>query len=229
MPKVTYLGHSGFLVEANGTKIVVDPLLTNNPLAKLKPENVKADFVFLSHGQAQQIQDGASIAKANQATLVAPLELARFVERFGVKSHPMQVGGAFQFPFGRVKLTFAHHSSSFIEDEKEAVYLGNACGFLMTLEGKNMYHAGDTGLFYDMQLIGQLQKIHLALLPIGGNFTMDIEDAIKAVEFLNPELAIPMHYNTFENIKASPQEFVTRVRDLGFRAKDLEVGESCDF
>jgi L-ascorbate metabolism protein UlaG (beta-lactamase superfamily) len=229
MPKVTYLSHSGFLLESNGTKILIDPFLTNNPLAKTKPESVKANFVLLSHAQQDQLQDTINIAKANQATVVAPLELARFLERQGVKCHPMQVGGAYTFPFGRVKLTFAHHSSSFTEDDKPAIFLGNACGFLITLDGKNIYFAGDTGLFYDMQLLGQLQKIHMALLPIGGNFTMDIEDAVKAVEFLSPELAVPMHYNTFDSIRANPEEFVSRVRDLGFRAKSLDVNESVDF
>jgi len=140
----------------------------------------------------------------------------------------MHIGGSFKFPFGRVKLTIAHHGSG-AEIDGEMTYMGNPCGFLVTLGGKTLYHAGDTGLFMDMQLIGEMNTIDVALLPIGDNFTMGIDDAVKAVEFLKPKLTIPMHYKTFEVIDVNPQEFIDKVKAKGFMARVVDISGSLEF
>jgi len=228
MPKLTYLGHSAFILEGAGTAIAIDPFLSGNPQAPLKPGDVKVDWIFLTHGHGDHLGDALEIAKANNATIIAPFELATYCGNKGTNVHPMHIGGSHTFPFGRVKLTIAHHGSAVVEGD-QIIYTGNPCGVLITMEGKTFYHPGDTGLFYDMKLIGEMNPIQLAVLPIGDNFTMGIDDAVKATEFLNPELVIPMHYNTFDVIQADPQEFVRKVQEKGFRAQVLEIGKSVEF
>jgi L-ascorbate metabolism protein UlaG (beta-lactamase superfamily) len=137
----------------------------------------------------------------------------------------MHIGGAHQFPFGRVKLTIAHHGSA----APNGTYTGNPCGFLIEMDGKTFYHPGDTGLFYDMKLIGEMNKIDIAVLPIGDNFTMGIDDAAKATELLKPATVIPMHYKTFDIIDVEPQEFVDKVKSLGYNSQVLPIGETFNF
>jgi L-ascorbate metabolism protein UlaG (beta-lactamase superfamily) len=223
MSKLSYLGHDVFILEHEDTHIIFDPFLAGNPKATKKPEEIKVDYVFLTHGHDDHLGEGISIAKANNAVVVAPFELAQYCGYNGCKVHAMHIGGCYKFPFGRVKLTIAHHGSGILRDG-QMIYLGNPCGFLVTLGGKTIYHAGDTGLFLDMQLIGELNKIDVALLPIGDNFTMGIDDAVKAVEFLKPKLTIPMHYQTFEVIEVDPNEFKRKVEAKGFDVKVLEPG-----
>lgn len=225
MPRLTFLGHSGFLVEGNNANIVIDPFLTGNPLAKAKPSDIKADYIILTHGHGDHVGDALEIAEANNATIIANFELASYCESKGATIHPMHIGGAHNFPFGRVKLTIAHHGSS----TPEGGYAGNPAGVLLTMDDRTLYHAGDTGLFYDMKLIGEMNHIHLALLPIGDNFTMGIDDAVKATEFLQPDQVIPMHYKTFEVIDVDPEEFVGKVQSKGFKSHVLGVGESLDY
>jgi len=227
MPKITFLGHAAFLIEGEKHRLVIDPFLTGNPMAAAKPEQVKADYVLLTHGHGDHVGDALSIAKNSGATIIAPYELAIYCQSQGATVHPMHIGGAFGFPFGRVKLTIAHHGSGMEQDGKMA-YMGNPCGFLVTVDGKTIYHAGDTGLFLDMQLIGEMNKIDVALLPIGDNFTMGIDDAVKAVELLKPALAVPMHYKTFEVIEADPHEFARKVEAKGFKARVLGFGETLE-
>lgn len=225
MPKLTYLGHSAFYVEGDQGKIVIDPFLSGNPLAKTDPKDVKVDFVLLTHGHGDHIGDGVEIAKANNAPIVAPFELANYVAEKGATVHPMHIGGAHTFPFGRVKLTIAHHGSA----APDGTYTGNPCGFLITMDGKTLYHPGDTGLFYDMKLIGEMNVIDVAVLPIGDNFTMGIEDAVKAAEFLRPKLVIPMHYKTFEVINVEPEDFVKAATAKGIQAKVLPIGDTLEY
>ncbi len=225
MPKLTYFGHSAFLVEHNNYKILLDPFITGNPLSPVKAEDLSADYIVLSHAHGDHFGDTLEIAKRCNSTVIAVNELANYVASKGVVAHNMHIGGSYDFPFGKVKFTIAHHGSSSNEGE----YMGEPAGILLFLDGKTLYHAGDTGIFYDMKLIGEMHKINLALLPIGGNFTMGMEDALKAVELLKPELTIPMHYNTFPVIKADPEKFIELVKQSGYEGKVLNFGESLEF
>ena len=229
MPKLTFLGHAAFLLENGGTRLIIDPFLTGNPIAGTNPEELSVDYVLLTHGHGDHLGDGVTIAQKNDATIVAPFELATYCANNGCKVHPMHIGGAHDFPFGRVKLTIAHHGSGADLGGDSLAYMGNPCGFLVTLGGKTVYHAGDTGLFLDMKLIGEMHKIDVALLPIGDNFTMGIDDAVKAAEFLQADINVPMHYKTFEVIEADPQEFAKKIEALGLKAQVLEIGGSLAF
>jgi len=223
--KITYLSHSCFFLETGAHRIIIDPFLTGNPLAKTKAEDVECDFILLTHGHGDHFGDALDIAKRNDATIIATFELACYCGAKGAKVHPMHIGGSAAFPFGRVKFTIAHHSSS-IEANGQIVYLGNPAGALIFAEEKTIYHAGDTGLFLDMKLIGEMNRLDVAMLPIGDNFTMGIDDAAKAVEWLKPGIAFPMHYNTFDLIKADGNEFVRKAEAVGGKAKALAIGES---
>ena len=225
MPKLTYLSHSGFILEGSRSTLIIDPFLSGNPLAKHKPSDLKADYVLLTHGHGDHLGDGIEIAKANNAVIIAPYELALYCEAKGASVHPMQIGGGYNFPFGRVKMTIAHHGSA----APDGTYTGNPCGYVVTMDEKVYYDAGDTGLFYDMKLIGELDKIDLATLPIGDNFTMGIDDAIRATEFLQPRTVIPMHYNTFDVIEADPADFTAKAEERGFNVKILGIGDSFEF
>ncbi len=224
MPTATFLGHACVTLTDGTNNLIIDPFLTGNDLAAAKPGEIKADFVLISHGHGDHVGDGVDIAKHNNATVIANYELANLLGGEGCTVHPMHIGGAHEFPFGRVKLTIAHHGGGYGPDASR--YTGPPVGFLVTIGGKTVYHPGDTGLFYDMKLIGEMNSIDLAFLPIGDNFTMGIDDAVKAVEFLNPKKVVPMHYDTFDIIAADPNEFVKRVGD---RATILKPGESLDF
>jgi len=224
MVKVTFIGHSCFLIESGKYKILIDPFITGNPVARATREQRQADFILISHGHGDHLGDAIEIAKECDAMVISNYELCTYCGSQGVKkAHAMHIGGGNKFPFGSVKLTIAHHGST-LGDKLQ--YGGNPAGFIIRTGGKVIYHAGDTGLFLDMKLIGELDKIDLALLPIGGNFTMDIPDAVKAVEFLRPALAIPMHYNTFDLIACDPAKFVDGIKPFGTEGVILDFGES---
>jgi len=220
---LTWYGQACFSINTNGTKILIDPFLTGNPLATVKAEDVSADFILVSHGHGDHLGDAVPIAKRTGATVVSNFEIFNYMQRQGVeKAHPMHIGGAHQFPWGRLKLTIAQHGSAL----PDGSYGGNPVGFLLTLEGENVYHACDTGLFYDMKLIGE-EGIAVAILPIGDNFTMGPADAVRAVKLLEPKVVIPVHYNTFEVIAQDPQAFARQVKgETSARCVVLQPGES---
>ncbi len=224
MVKLTYHGHSAFEIKTEGHTLVIDPFFSGNTNAKVKPQDVKADFIVLTHAHGDHLGDGFEIAKKNNATVIAVNELANYASEKGCKAHNMHIGGGHNFPFGRVKFTIAHHGSS----SPDGRYMGEPAGVIISINGKNIYHAGDTGLFLDMKLIGEITPLDAALLPIGDNFTMGIDDAVKAVEFLNPKLAVPMHYNTFGVIEADPQEFKRKVESIGKKCTIIPFGESIE-
>jgi len=222
MIDLTYYGHSCFEIRTGPTRVIIDPFLTGNPKASADAKDIKADFVLVTHAHGDHLGDAVEIAKANKATVISNYEIANYCGGKGAKTHPMHIGGAAPFPFGRVKLTIAHHGSSF----PDWSYGGNPCGFIVTAEDKKIYHSGDTGLFYDMKLIGE-EGIDIALLPIGDNFTMGSDDALRAVKLIKPKVVIPMHYNTMEVIMQDPHDFRARVEnETESKCVVLSPGES---
>ena len=208
--RLRWLGHSCLLFESAGQTILIDPFLTGNPVAPLKATEVAADFILISHGHGDHIGDAVDIARRTGATVVANDEIATWLERtHGLKAvHGMQHGGGFNFPFGRVKMTLAFHGSALPDGANG----GNPGGFLITFkDGKKVYDAADTGLFGDMQLIGE-EGIDLALLPIGDNFTMGPADALRAIKLLTPTRVVPIHYDTFPMIAQDAVTWAEHVR-----------------
>jgi len=226
--KITYLSHSCFLLETASHTLIIDPFLTGNPVAQAKAADIRCDYVLVTHGHSDHVGDAVEIAKNNDATIIAPYEVADFLSRQGAKGHPLGLGGGFNFPFGRVKLTIAFHSSGYPPETEKGgfVYLGVPAGLLIEADGKTIHHAGDTALTVEMQLLGQRNKIDVAMLPIGDNFTMGPEDAAVAAEFLKPGLTIPMHYNTFGLINQDAAAFVRTLASRGLAGRVLEIGET---
>ncbi|MEG6615560.1 metal-dependent hydrolase [Peptococcaceae bacterium 1198_IL3148] len=227
--QITFLGHAGFLLENAGIKVVVDPFITGNPRAKVNVGDLKVDYVLITHGHNDHLGDAIQIAKQSEAVVISVFEIANYCARNGCCAHQMHIGGSHDFGNLRVKLTQALHGSSLGGNDGPAEYLGNPCGFIISLGGKTVYHAGDTGLFGDMNLIGSLHKIDVALLPIGDNFTMGIEDAVVAVKMLKPRVAIPMHYNTFPLINQNPETFKNQVeQSTSTKVTLLEPSQTLD-
>jgi len=224
--KITYYGHSCFLVETAAARLLLDPFLTGNSSAPLAAADVRCDYILCSHGHEDHTCDALAIAKANDATLVANYEIAEYFGAQGAKAHGMNPGGAWQFPFGRVKLTIAHHTSS-VNAGLNPLYLGVACCLLVEADGRRLYHAGDTALFMDMQLIGR-GGLDAALLPIGDNFTMGPADALDALDFLKPKVAVPMHYNTWPPIAQDAAAFARAAFARGHTVNPLKPGESLE-
>lgn len=221
--RITWQGHSCFIVEAEGKSIIIDPFLKGNPTAKIEPSKVSVNAVLVTHGHGDHLGDAVEIAKKNNAPVIGTFELVNYCTAKGAAGHPMHIGGSHSFPFGRVKLTIAHHGSS-----ADTGQLGNPCGFIVSMGGRTIYHAGDTGLFSDMALIGDTNNIDVAMLPIGDNFTMGIEDAARAVGLLKPRIVIPMHYNTFDLIRQDPEVFKNSLPQKGLRVEIMKPGESIE-
>jgi len=222
--KITFLGHSCFLVETASARLLIDPFLTGNPQATVRAEDIACDYVLISHGHEDHTGDALAIARRVDATIIANYEIAEYYAAKGARTHAMNPGGGHTFPFGRVKLTLAHHTSS-LEAGLNPIYLGTPCGLLVQADDKTLYHAGDTALFLDLQLIGRA-GIDVALLPIGDNFTMGPDDALTALDFLRPKVAVPMHYNTWPLIAQDPQAFAARASQAGHTVKVLAPGQS---
>lgn len=211
--QISYHGHSIVKIQTNGVNIIIDPFIRGNGVTDLKVENEKPDVILLTHGHNDHVGDTVEIAKSNDSLVVAPYELANWIGWQGVRVHPMHIGGAHEFDFGKVKLTQAFHGSSYITENNEIIYMGMPSGILFLAEGLTIYHAGDTALFGDMKLIGERHSIDVAFLPIGDNFTMGPEDAAYAVSLLKPKIVVPIHYNTFPPIKQDPTYFKGLVKD----------------
>lgn len=210
MAKLTYHGHATCTLETDdGTRLVIDPFFGDNPATDLTVDDVDADYILVSHGHFDHFADCIPLAKRTGATVISTFELVTFCMEHGVENgHGMNIGGGFDFPFGRVKLTPALHTGSVAGDD-EGTHTTNCAGFLIEFNGKRFYHAGDTALIMDFHLLkGQ---VDVALLPIGDNFTMGPVDAARAVEMIEPRVVIPIHYNTWPVIAQDPEAFKVRV------------------
>lgn len=225
--QITFLGHACFYLKVGQTKIIIDPYLSGNPQAAVKPEEIEAEWILVTHGHQDHLGDAVEIAKQNNATIVTITEVARYCAARGAKTHAMYIGGKHEFGDFTVKMTLALHGSSIGTNPIE--YLGQPCGFLLFCEGRTIYYSGDTGLFGDMELIGRLHPVDLAILPIGDNFTMGPEDALEAVKMLKPAHVVPMHYNTWDIIAQNPLVFKEAVeKETGVQVTVLKPGSSLE-
>jgi len=223
--EVTFHGQSCISFEANDKKVIVDPFITGNPLSDLKVEEVEADFIVLTHGHGDHLGDTIILAKRTGALVIALPELIDYLATKGVENgHPMNIGGNCTFDFGQVKFVQAFHSNSYTEEDGSIVYLGMPCGLIFTLGEKVIYHTGDTGLFSDMKLIAERHPVNLCFIPIGDNFTMGVDDASYAINhFIQPDVAVPIHYDTFDLIKQDPEAFKSKVEG---KVEIIQPGES---
>lgn len=223
--KITFYGHASLGIEVGGKHIIVDPYISANDNAShIDIMQLRADYIFVTHAHGDHILDVEAIAKNTGATIVSNAEIAGYYESRGFKAHPMNHGGSWQFDFGKVKHVVAQHSSSF----PDGTYGGNQGGFVIEGEHKNIYIAGDTALTYDMKLIPLRTKLDLAILPIGSNFTMDVEDAIIASDFLECDKVLGYHYDTFDYIKINHEESIKKFFDKGKDLMLLPIGESLE-
>jgi L-ascorbate metabolism protein UlaG (beta-lactamase superfamily) len=223
--KLRYFSHSSFQITTDsGLVLLIDPFFSGNPTAPVTADDVSADFIVLTHAHGDHVGDSFSIAQRTDPLFICVNELANYCSEKGFRAHNMHIGGSYEFDFGRLKFTIAHHGSM----TPDGTYGGEPAGVVLTIEGKSIYHTGDTGLFYDMKLIGEMTPIDFMLLPIGDNFTMGIRDGVKAVELVDPNIAIPMHYDTFPVIQADPKEFKVQVEALGKKAIVLDYGQEIE-
>jgi len=225
--EITFLGHSGFLIADTNHRehaVAIDPFLTGNPVAKHKAEDIKCSHLAITHGHADHFgEDTVTIAEANDATVAGAFELTEGYlggKRGLTKLEPMNPGGRIQTPFGFIALTQAFHSSSY-----EGQYMGMPCGVVLNIGGVTIYHAGDTAIFSDMRLIGEIYKPSIAMLPIGDRFTMGPELATRAAEMISPKYVIPMHYNTWPPIEQDPATF----HPAGIGVHVMEPGDAWEF
>ncbi|WP_456398448.1 metal-dependent hydrolase [Mesoaciditoga sp.] len=224
---VKYLGHSVVLIESKGKRLIIDPFISGNPQSPISVKELpKIDYVVVTHGHGDHVGDTVEIAKRDNATVISNFELCNYLQSKGVQTHPMHIGGAFTFDIGRIKLTPAFHGSSVSEGD-QIIYAGMPAGVLIDSDGKKLYHAGDTGLTVEMQLLKD-EQVDVAFLPIGGNFVMDEKDAIRAVKFILPKKVVPIHYNTWDIIKADVEYFKNEVEKIGVQCVVMKGGDTLE-
>lgn len=224
--KITFYGHNCIAIEVSGMHVLVDPFITGNSLANevIDIDILKADYILLTHAHQDHILDAEAIAKNTDAVIVSNFEITTYYSEKGIKTHPMNHGGSWKFDFGNVKFVNAIHSSSF----PDGTYGGQPGGFVIEGEHKNVYLAGDTALTMDMKLIPLTTQLDLAILPIGDNFTMGIDDAIIASEFVNCDKVLGVHYDTFGYIEIDHEEAKRKFYNAGKDLMLLEIGGSLE-
>ena len=228
MANCTFLGHSCVRIEHGETTLLIDPFLTGNPLAAESAEQQNPTAILLTHGHNDHVGDALAIAKRSDAQIIGNFEIATWCQAQGAQAHGMHIGGGHDFPWGWIKLTQAWHGSTYIGEDGSFTTLGVPTGLLIRMGGKLIYHAGDTGLFGDMALIGR-HLIDLAFVPIGDNYTMGPADALEAVKLLNPAQVVPIHYDTFEVIQQDAQAWAARVNsETESEALVIEPGQSIE-
>jgi L-ascorbate metabolism protein UlaG (beta-lactamase superfamily) len=220
---LTYLGHSCFLLDINGIKVLFDPFITYNPLAaNIDKAQIKADYILLSHAHQDHLADAEYFARKNGASIVAIFEICEWYKSKGIENlvH-MNIGGKVKLPFGTVKMVSAVHSSVL----PDGTYGGNPAGFVVETAEKTFYFAGDTALTYDMKIIAEQYQVDFAFLPVGGQLTMDIGDALVAASWVNTSHVIGMHYDTFPFIQINQEETMEAARQAGKQLTLLQIGQ----
>ncbi len=223
--KYTYVGHGTHMLEIGDHTVLIDPFFTSNPGTEVSADSVNPDFILVSHGHFDHVEDVVSIATRTGAKVISNAEINGWVQKQGIENaHPQHLGGGFNHDFGHLKLTIAHHGSGL----PDGSYGGNPAGLLITAEGKKMYFACDTALFMDMKLYGE-EGIDLYVPPIGDNFTMGPDDALRSIEFVQPKIVVPSHYNTWPPIAQDGDAWAARVNaETDAKAHALKPGESLD-
>jgi len=224
--KITYYGQNTFSIQTKNSTILTDPFITGNELAKDKVDikKLKANYILVTHAHQDHILDVEAIAKNTDATIVTNTEIANYFKNKGLKTHGMNFGGNIEFDFGMAKYVVAHHSSAF----PDGSYGGNPGGFVLQIDGKIIYLAGDTSLTMDMKLIAEEFDVDLAILPLGDNYTMGIKDAVKASNFVNCDKVIGCHYDTFPSIQIDHEEAKNAFQKAGKELHLMEIGSSME-
>lgn len=222
---ITFLGHACLLVKTQEHAVIIDPFLSGNPLCSIDPKAIKVDAILITHGHLDHIGDSIQIAKQNNCPIICNPELTHYFEKHQVAAIPVGIGGKRQFDFGEVKLVQAFHGSG-IEENGVLLNTGSPAGILLTMNNKTLYHAGDTGLFGDMRMIGELHAIDVCALPIGDCFTMGIDDAIVAAKWIQANKYLPLHYNTFEAIQQDPHIWQQKMIHERLDGIILPIGET---
>lgn len=215
--ELTFLGHSGILICGGGHTVVIDPFLTGNPVAKHQPADITCQTILVTHGHADHVGDAVAIAKANNAPVIGAFELCDYFAEQGCQTNPGNPGGKIDTDFGWVALTQAFHSSSY-----QGRYMGQPCGAVVHIAGVTIYHLGDTALFSDLQLLGDIYKPDIACIPVGDRFTMGPALGARAAEMIKPKIAIPVHYGTWPLLTDDLSDFTPQ----GVKVQKMQVGET---